>query len=384
MIRSIKGGLVVFAVAALSACGGGSGSTGSGTQVPNTGTNANTSTNTSANSSLPPFVVFTPSAKTLASQKTNSSLLFTTAGTVVTSATQGCSSILNNKTVYEQAHTVTFAADGVSEKDHQEVAEYAEEAALELRAKFPAEVPSTTGFFENKRVYLCIQRETINGPTTPAAASPILSASYAGIVLIQAPTDYFARIGARDRTMEGSQQYIQDAYRRTAAHEMTHLVQNFSTGLMDQWFTEGFARWIEFGKPATSKDLILTRIAAQNPLTIVAPASNAGAARLNEYSAPAAVIAYLLSPTGTNNSIATISAFWAKYNADIATLNAGCRTTPVSNDCATLAAYEAKRVPLFVAAFEASFKEKDGSPMKLRSGVNNLQDTLVARITAFW
>ncbi len=368
--------LAVFAV--LSGCGGGSGSSSAGNGQANI---VNTSTNVSL---APTFIAFTPSAATVASKKTNSSLVFSSVGSG-TPPNQGCGTILSNKTVYEQAHTVVFAADGVSEKDQQEISEYAEAAVLELRTKFPTNVSTTIGIVDNKKVYVCVQPQRVGTSATLALAAPVSSSSYGGIIIAQSASNYFFGADARDALIEGKQSYSQDYYRTSQTHEVTHLVSNFNLNASaDQWFEEGFARWMQFGKPAITKEVVLAQIATQNPITISTPGNFEGSVLLKDYNTAAAVITYLILPTGANNGFASISAFWARYKADAASLAIACGATPVGADCASISAYEAKRVSLFSAAFEGTFKEKDGSQMKLRSGTNNLQDTLTARLTAFW
>jgi hypothetical protein len=365
--------MTICAVLAVQACGGGGGSDPGPTQT--TGTNTNTQ-------QPAPFVAFTPSAATIASKKTNSTLAFDYRG-IGGPTTQGCASTFNNKTVYEQAHTITFAADGVSEADQQEIAEYSENSVLELRSKFPTSVPSTTGLSQNKKIHVCVQPQPVGSTGAVGTAAPYSGANFGGIVMAHAATNYLVGLNARDK-LTINKTTFQDFYRRAQIHEMTHLVSNFSLNAnVDIWFEEGFAKWMEFGKPTREKTAVLASIAAQNPITIVLPIFSAGAVSLQDYDAAASIIDYLISPNGANNGIAAVPAFWARYGANAANLAAACSAIPVGADCATRAAFEAKRGPIFETAFEAIFKEKDGTPMKLRKGANNLQDTIATRLSAF-
>jgi hypothetical protein len=150
--------------------------------------------------------------------------------------------------------------------------------------------------------------------------------------MAQPATNFFVGVNARDK-LTISKTTFQDFYRRVQIHEMTHLVSNFSLN--------------------ASSDI------------------------------SASIIDYLLSPNGANNGLAAVPAFWARYKADAAGLAAACSTTPRGADCSTNDAYQAKRGPIFEAAFEAIFKEKVGTPMKLRKGTHNLQDTIATRLSSF-
>ncbi len=169
---------------------------------------------------------------------------------------------------------------------------------------------------------------------------------------------------------------------------MTHLVQNLGQGFMslDTWFTEGIANYVARGKPGRSLDLISAAFATINPLSASWPAVDQTEPLRQAYSTAQAVLAYLMSPTGANNTLAAYKTMLATLRADSAAWAASCQasgfTTPV---CITSnAAFETLRKAKFVAAFEGAFKERDGTPMKLYVGTNNLKDSIVARVTAWW
>jgi hypothetical protein len=348
------------AIASLTACGGG----GSSEPAP---------------PAPAPFVAWTPSAAVLAAKVTNSPLRFSATGSPL-QAGQGCADSLTNATVYEQANTVVFAAAGVTEQDQQEVADYAEPAAAEVRRTFG--LTSAVGFgTANKKVYICIQTQQFQITGGPAAASPLTNAAE-GIVIFQSPASFYAQSPRANMNLSGVTN--QAFYSRILPHEFTHLAEKFrSTMSLDQWMTEGVARYVEFGKPAISAQAVQALINAQNPIGVAWPGTDARA-KLTEYNAAGAVMAYLFSPTGANNNIAAFMGLITKLNADSAAYMAGCRANNFTSTNCTATAYEAQRSAYFVAAFEATFKERDGTPMKLRSGANNLQDTIVARITAWW
>jgi hypothetical protein len=355
---------IAMLIAILSACGsGGENATSLGISNPNAAAG---------------FVEYKPTASTISAKSVNSTLVFEAAAIARTG--QGCTAQMSNKTVYEQTHTVIFAADGVSDAEQQEVAQYAEQAAIELRAIWPNE--SSTGFYQNKKVHVCVQREAFNG-TNPAAAATLTGNLFAGAIYIQSPTTYFSKYGSRSSISNDYKQPTQEIYRRTLAHEMTHLVQHFRSAMpLDQWFTEGIARWIEFGKIALSKNEILALIALQNPISIAWPMSDSRPA-LSNYSASAAVVTYLFASNGANNPISAFSTMLDNITAAERAFTSSCFAYPGQRACLD-SNYEERRSATFVKAFENSFKERDGTPMKLTAGVNNLQDTLTARIAAFW
>jgi hypothetical protein len=229
---------------------------------------------------------------------------------------------------------------------------------------------------------VCVQREAFNG-VNPAAAATLTGNLFAGAIYMQSATTYFSKYGSRSSISNDYKQPTQEIYRRTLAHEMTHLAQHFrSTMPLDQWFTEGIARWIEFGKIALSKNEILALVALQNPISIAWPMSDSRPV-LSNYSASAAVVTYLFSSNGANNPISAFGAMLDSITAAERAFTTSCFANPGQSVCLE-SNYEERRSATFVKAFENSFKERDGTPMKLRAGVNNLQDTLTTRIAAFW
>ena len=396
--------LALVLVLVLAGCGAGSGTEPATASSPNaTGASAtltNATLTTQSTDALGPAagrleVVqpdFVPSAATLAAKNVNSAQTFGVTGLVPLSD-QACSRPIKNKTVYEQAHTLVFAADGISEAEQQEVAEYAEAAVRELRSRITGDAGIGLGM--DRKVQICVQPQRVG---VGAAAMSALKYSdhppagtvpgYGGYIIIQGAQAFFSDGLTRDTLAEGYQRSFQEVYRRTLMHEATHIVEFFRSGLaIEQWLTEGVARYMEFGKSPHTRAEILALIAVQNPVALAWPAAYPRPALNGNkgYFAAAAVVAYLLSPEGANNSLATWVALLERNRADTAAFVKKCLVTPLPADCpATEAAFEAVRSQYFVAAFEAVIKERDGSPMKLHSGPNNLQDTLSERLAAFW
>jgi hypothetical protein len=351
------------AISALAACGGGGSSEPAAPSPPPPA----------------PFVTWTPSATVLAAKVTNSTLRFSATGSAL-AAGQGCADTLTNTTVYEQANTVVFAAAGVTEQDQQEVADYAEAAAVEMRRTFG--LTSSVGFgTANKKVYICAQTQRFQITGGVAAATPLTNAAE-GIVIIQSPASFYAQSPRANFNLSGVTN--QAFYSRILPHELTHLVEQFRRVMdLDQWMTEGVARYMEFGKPAISLQSVQGFFSAQNPISIAWPGTDARA-KVMEYNAAGSVMAYLFSPTGANNNLSAFLSMINKMNTDSAAYVAGCRLINFTSAACTGTALEVQRSAYFVAAFEATFKERDGTPMKLRTGANNLQDTIVARLTAWW
>jgi hypothetical protein len=353
-----------------------------------------------------PFMDYSPSLETLASRKTGSALTFSSAGSLFSSG-QGCTETLTNKTVYEQLHTVVFAANGVSESEQQEVAEFAESNVLELRSKFPVLLETATGLIGNKKIHVCVQVQPINGAAnTPAAATPLesveraasgepastgngfgtglgISSKFGGLVIVQSAKGFFSAPRLRSAMAADYGQNFQEIYHRVMAHEMTHLVSSALSGIrMDQWFEEGAARYFEFGQSIQTRAEILALVAAQNPVAVGWPADYSNI-KIREYSASAAVFSYLFSPTGAHNPLAAYAEMLERTKLEAVADTVRC--LKLVNGCPTTATeVEARRSEIFVKAFEAVFREKDGTPMRLRHGPNNLQDTLSTRFASFW
>jgi hypothetical protein len=382
--RSVAAGLAALA---LSACGGGgdSGPATGGTntpvpqaQVPTTDTQP---------------LSFTASAQTLASKSTTSNLSFDNSGFSILG---GCTKPVTNSTVYLQTHTAVFAAEGVSENDQIEAAEHTENAIIEIRQRLPNPRSATVGLWDNKRVHVCVQNESPDNGFQAGVALAGTGPNYAGRFVAVSGSRFFFLTGtARSAISQGGNypgKSYQAIYQRLFTHELVHVAQfgqssavisGGTLGSVDRWFTEGIARYFEFGKSVISRERIGTDLLTINPIK----ASDARVAFPgNQYNAAAAVFAYLLSPLGANNTEATVATFYNSLRTETEAQSARCSATlnTAAGCWTTSAGYEAWRSAMFERVFEGTFKEKDGSPMKLRAGTNNLQDTLPQRIGEFW
>jgi len=372
--------LIGFTTALLSACGGGGGggdSSGEGT--------AN-SDYQSLLVSAGTFAPYAPSATVAATKRLNQ---FVSGGFSLGGGSQGCEQPLTSVTVFEQTHTSVAGAAGVTDTDLQEAADYIEAAVVELRATLG--VVAAMAFGGNK-VRACVQNETL---TVPGGGTPLASADSGGGMVTMSPSAYFLRQGARDSIHAGYGKFIQDIYKRTMAHEALHIysyrirdlssadaITRWGGAYTDHWFEEGMGRYMEFGRNTVrSKTALLASLNAKNPMTEFNRSLPRGEL---DYDAAAAIFSYLFSPAGANNPPSTYRTFMEKMWAEFAALQARCRVANPAAECPTTADRETSRARVFTAAFESTFKERDGSPMRLRSGPNNLQDSLVTRLRDFW
>jgi hypothetical protein len=323
-----------FAIATLlTACGGGGGG-------------GNTTSTEPATAS-----VYTPSAAVLAAKQVNYPSSFYAS----TGAGLGCGNVTNT-TVYILPNSVTYAANGVSELAQQQAAEYAEQAVSEIRTALG--LASTTGF-TGSRVQVCAQSNLILGFATGVGEKD-------GLIVTSSDS------ASLDR---GYLSNGLDLYKKLLKHEMAHVYHNAILGtnnaVMDTWFAEGLAEYIASGKSTKSKTEILNLVNTQNPIAVTATGmSNV----LSLYPAFQSSVAHLFDSNGAKNSLATLPSFLAALKTNYTTQSMNCAAT---NTCASY------RETAFAQSFEAHFKEVDGTAMKLRTGMNNLQSTIATRLNAF-
>jgi hypothetical protein len=376
---------VFSVVATLSACGGG------GDSAPAAGGASTPAAQTPATDVQP--IGFTASAQTLASKTTTSNLSFDSSKLTILG---GCGKTVTNQTVYLQTHTAVFAAEGVSENDQIEAAEHSENAVKELRQRFPNPRSTNVGLWDNKRVHVCIQNESLNNGFQAGAAITDTGPTHAGKFVAVSGSNYFfitsTSRGALAQNGYAVGKSYQAIYQALFKHELMHVTQSAQSSVqyttntydtVDPWFTEGIAVYTEFGKSGITREAIGSDLLTINPIT----ASNKLVAfPANQYRAAGATLVYLLSPLGASNSEATVTTFFGKLQAEMNAQIALCVASQnASPDCALVGGrFEAWRSAMFARVFETTFKNKDGSPMRLRSGTNNLQDTLAQRIGEFW
>jgi hypothetical protein len=407
--------LVSCTLLVLSACGG-----GGGTATPAAGTPSGGAPNSGGNTNNPitgvtlaqqqasagTFVAYTPSAGVAATKKSNQNVTIPFSSGLV-ALTQGCKKSLSSVTVFDQTHSIVAGASDVTEADLQEAADYVEAAIKEIRTTFGITNPVAFGA---GKVPVCIQNEYIDNNSGIAnglrvgGGSPAQANSFLQFVAIS-PSAYFKGYEPRDAIRTGYYKYAQEVYKRTILHEIMHIYSYRSAdsvfryrnpaqpgitfgstnAFTDKWFEEGMARYMEFGQNslfATRAELV-AGVNLFNPLKVIA---RSGPAEITpNYDVSAAVLAYLFSSKGANNPLSRYRDFMDALHAEWGKLSTKCFVTTPPADCPDNEdKIEATRAILFAVAFEAVFKEKDGTPMKLRSGANNLQDTLASRFDSFW
>jgi hypothetical protein len=340
---TIISGLFVFGISLLTGCGGGGGSSSS---------TGGSSGSGGVQGTITPYVA---SSTTLSAKQMN----FPTTFYGSFGSGTGCSNITNT-TVYQLPNTVTYAANGVSELSQQQAAEYAEQAVGEIRTALGL---SASVGFNGARIQICVQ---------PAA----LLGSAQGI----GEAGGFLAMSTDSASLSSG--YLVnnfDLYKKLMKHELVHTYQlkklasgNFAAA--DTWFTEGLAEYIASGKSSKTKAEITALITAQNPVAVIT--SGFSTTNLQYYPAFQSTVAYLFDVNGAKNNLSQLPAFLALVDSRTAAINTACNNV---YSCTSNAASDG-----FTQAFEATFKEADGvTPMRLRTGTNNLQSTISSRLNSF-
>lgn len=323
----------VCLAASLCACGGGGGDTANGTNVGTAST-------------------YTPSAVVLAAKSINYATPFY--GSNGTGS--GCGNV-SNTTVYLLPNTVTYAANGVSEKSQQQAAEYAEQALGEIKSALG--LPSGTGY-TGQRVQICAQSNLVLGSATGMGEKD-------GLIVTSSDS---SNLDA------GYLSNGFDLYKKLVKHELVHVYHQslFGTNaaVLDTWFAEGFAEYIASGKSTKNKTEIMGLVNAQNPIAVMT--SGIGAGNLQYYPAFQSSVAYLFDASGAKNSLSIAPTFLTALKTNYTNASLACAA---AGTCATF------RQDAFAQTFEANFKEADGTAMKLRAGTNNFQSTIATRLNGF-
>jgi uncharacterized protein YceK len=324
--------LTLMVAALLSACGGGGGSDNSN----NGGTKS----------------TYTPSAAVLAAKSTN----YATPFYASTGTGSGCGNV-SNTTVYLLPNTITYAASGVSEASQQQAAEYAEQAMGEIKATLG--LSSGTGY-TGQRIQVCAQSNLVLGSATGMGEKDgliVTSSDSSNLDAGYLPNGF-------------------DLYKKLVKQELVHVYHQslFGTNaaVLDTWFAEGFAEYIASGKSTKTKAEIMALVNAQNPIAVMASGLSSG--NLQYYPAFQSSVAYLFDTNGAKNNLSMAPTFLNALKTNYTSASTSCAA---AGTCATF------RQDAFAQTFEANFKEADGTAMKLRTGTNNLQDTIATRLTNF-
>jgi hypothetical protein len=324
---------VIFSLFQLSGCGGGGKSDGGGAPA----------------GVITPFV---PSASTLAGKQVAYSTPFYDS----IGSGSGCYNV-KNTAVYVLPNTETYAADGVGELSQQQVAEYAEQSIASIRNTFG--LTATVGF-QNVKIQICVQPNTVVGGAVGSGAPK----GFTGVSTDSANIDRAYLISNYD------------LYKKLVTHELVHTYQTGtlagSFGVVETWFSEGLAEYVASGLSSQSKSAILSLVASKNPVSVWQ--NSFSSTNLQYYPSFQSSVGYLYSPNGAKNSLFQVPSLFASIKTLTPTALSTCGAT---SSCATV-------IPdVFAQAFVSTLKEADGTPMLLRSGANNLQDTVSTRLNTF-
>ena len=329
--------LGVLVAATICACGGGGGGD---------------------SSSTPSASVYTPSAAVLAARQANYATPFWAVSQLV-GANGTCSGTDMSTTVYVLPNTITYAAKGVSELSQQQVAEYSEKAVAEIKSTLG--LSSGTGY-TGQPIQICTQTALVFGSAQGAGDKNgfrVTSSDSASLDKGFLSNDF-------------------DMYKRLVKHELVHTYHNATLGtdnaVLDTWFAEGLAEFIASGKSGKSKTEIMSLVNTQNPIDITTTGIIASGNLFSNYPAFQSSVAYLFDQSGARNNLTAIPAFLTLARTNFDALGTSCGIT---NTCSTA------RSDAFQQSFENTFKEADGSAMKLRTGTNNLRDTIITRLSSF-
>jgi hypothetical protein len=290
---------------------------------------------------------------------------------------QGCARPLSRFNI-ELDNTITYSATDVSADDHIEAAVNIEKGVVDQKGR--QGIASATLGYSGTKVVLCVQNEEPAG--IPALYIHSSSESY---IVASSSKTFFQGNGTsrQDANLRDTWTYRQKSYERALRHEANHAYYGMTRPFagpefeMDIWLIEGLAKHSEWGRLGFNKTYVVGELSRSNPLLYAGPVNTGGL----DYDMSSAIVEYLLSPNGANNSLTAFKALSDDLGRRAQAYRSQCYFLPLPSGCEPVSSLGNKA---FVAAFEANIKEKDGTPMKLYTGTNNLRDTLVQRMQAFW
>ncbi|WP_081057396.1 hypothetical protein [Burkholderia vietnamiensis] len=369
-------GAVAVLAGSLAACGGGGGGSSGGTST--------TSSNQSNGQAL--LAAYTVPASIAADKIQNYGTPFAAGNTYLQAncAVAGETST----TVYVTPNTVVYATTGVSDKAQALAADLAEQGIAADKA-FLGLSTGTVGY-DGTRINVCVD----------SALGASIGETGTG-VSGQGARDVFQVMSADspnfDSRYPGATSLA--SYGTLYTHELMHVAHEallgpVAQGALERWFAEGLAT-AAVGAPLPSKATILGYVDSQDLITA------AGVSDMNVYPAYQATTQYILGGNGGLNFGATnIPGFLATVKADAvaacqAPIPSGIGEPSYLTDGMPAGTYntcyhsggavDQRVIAAFHTAFNATFKNADGTPLLLHvaDGAGSLEATLHDRLSTF-
>ncbi|MDN4573623.1 hypothetical protein DBB29_08555 [Pandoraea cepalis] len=376
----------------LAACGGGGGGGSSG----NNSGGGTTTTGTNNGAAL--LAAYNPPAAIAAAVTTAyTGPAFTVGNSGLVSS---CSNpALVGGTVIDAPDIVVFGANGASIKSLELAADLFENQAMPT-VRSALGLPTTGVAFDgSNKVQLCV--DTALGQGIGETGTAITGQTGLGLPNPSMPSPVMQIMSADspnfDTRYPGATSL--DVLVPLFTHETTHaalysLEEPFGGG--EVWWQEGMAQTVA-GQSAGTKASVLAAVQASDVLAV------GSTSNLDAYGAYESVVQYLTSSAagGLGFGVSNMKTFVAAYKADATALcvqaipagltpNANATAGMVSglyNVCAPGApgVVDARLETAFDQAFNATFKDSNGSPLYLHTadGANSLEATLYQRLNAF-
>ncbi|WP_244134196.1 hypothetical protein [Burkholderia gladioli] len=360
----------------LAACGGGGGGSSSGTSA----------TTTSQSNGQALLAAYTVPASIAADKVQNYGTPFSAGNTYIQAncAVAGETST----TVYVTPNTVVYATTGVSDKAQALAADFAEQGIAADKA-FLGLSTSIVGY-DGTRINVCV--DSALGASIGETGTGVSGQGARDVFqVMSADSPNFDSRYAGATSLAG--------YGTLYTHELMHVAHEALLGpvaqsALERWFAEGLAT-AAVNAPLPSKATILGYVDSQDLITA------AGVSDMNAYPAYQATTQLLLQGNGGLNFGATnIPAFLATVKADAvaacqAPIPSGIGEPSYLTDGMPAGTYntcyysggavDQRVMAAFHAAFNATFKNADGTPLLLHvaDGSNSLEATLHARLDAY-
>lgn len=369
-------GAVAVLAGSLAACGGGGGGSSGGTSA----------TTTSQTNGQELLAAYTVPAAIAADKVVNYGTPFSAGNTYIQANCEVAGD--TSTTVYVTPNTVVYATTGVSDKAQALAADLAEQGIAADKALLGLST-STVGY-DGTRINVCVDNAL--GASIGETGTGVSGQGARDVFQVMAVTSQNF-----DSRYPGATSLA--SYGTLYTHELMHVAHEallgpVAQGALERWFSEGLAT-AAVNAPLPSKATILGYVDSQDLITA------AGVSDMTVYPAYQATTQFLLQGSGGLNFGATnIPGFLATVKADAV---AACQAHIPSgigepsyltddmpagtyNTCyQSGGAVDQRVMAAFHTAFNATFKNADGTPLLLHvaDGAGSLEATLHARLDAF-